>query len=98
MRIMVAAAALAALSVAACDRPTGTAPQDSAVGAAMPDTASARNDNMALTAPDAGATGTVPADGSAPAVAPTPPVGTAGASPGVVGAPSVDNPSLQRNQ
>jgi hypothetical protein len=42
-----------------------------------------------MTAPDAGATGVVPADGSQPAVAPTPPVGTAGGSPGQV-APTTD--------
>ena len=87
MRTMLALAATATLCLAACgERATGTAPQDSEVGAAMPDTATPRAANDHLTAPDAGATGTVPADGSAPAVAPTPPIGTAGGSPGVPGA------------
>jgi hypothetical protein len=89
MKTTLALAALAALSLGACNRPTGTAPQDSAVGAAMPDTATARGDDRRMTAPDAGATGTVPADGSAPAVAPTPAEGTAGASPGQI-APTTD--------
>jgi hypothetical protein len=89
MKTMLGLAALAALSLAACsgeERTTGTAPQGSDVAAAMPDTATPRAPNDHLTAPDAGATGTVPADGSAPAVAATPPVGTAGGSPGVPGA------------
>lgn len=87
MKTMLALAALSTLSLAACsDRPTGTAPQNSEVGAAMPDTSTPRAANDHLTAPDAGVTGTVPADGSAPAVAPTPPIGTAGGSPGVPGA------------
>lgn len=86
MKSTLALCALATLALAACDRPTGTAPQGSKVGAAMPDTSTARTPNDHLTAPDAGATGTVPADGSAPAVAPTPPVGTAGGSAGVPGA------------
>ena len=81
MRTTLALAALATLALAACDRPTGSAPQGSEVGAAMPDTATPRDPNELLTTPDAGATGTVPADGSAPAVAPTPPVGTAGGTP-----------------
>lgn len=80
MKTTLALAALATLGLAACDRPTGTAPEGSEVGAAMPDTSAARAPNEQLTAPDAGATGAVPADGSAPAVAPTPPVGTAGGS------------------
>ncbi|WP_257816789.1 hypothetical protein [Phenylobacterium sp. J367] len=92
---IVAASALAALSLAACEGATGTAPQDSAVAAAMPDTEAPKSDNMALTTPDAGATGRVPADGSPPPVSPTPPQGTAGGSPGVVGAPSTENPSLK---
>lgn len=87
MRTTLALCALSALTLAACsDRPTGTAPQGSEVGAAMPDTSTPRAANDRLTAPDAGATGTVPADGAPPAVAPTPPVGTAGGSPGVPGA------------
>ncbi|HEY8618417.1 hypothetical protein [Phenylobacterium sp.] len=96
MRIMLAVAALAALPLAACDRPTGTAPQDSAVAAAMPDTEAAQSDDMRQVSPDAGATGRVPADGSAPAVSPTPEVGTAGGSPGTVGTPTTDNPSLKQ--
>jgi hypothetical protein len=82
-----AIAAAMTLGLAACgERTTGSAPQGSEVGAAMPDTSTTRTANDHLTAPDAGATGTVPADGSAPAVAPTPPVGTAGGSAGVPGA------------
>ena len=73
-----AALAVVTLSLAACDRQTGAGAQGSEVGAAMPDTSAPRADDPLLTAPDAGATGAVPADGSAPAVAPTPPVGTAG--------------------
>lgn len=75
--IFAAAATLAALSLAACDRPTGTAPENSAVGAAMPDTAAPRAPDAEMTAPDAAQTGTVPATG-APAVAEAPPEGTAG--------------------
>ena len=79
MKTILIACGLAALSLAACgERTTGTAPQGSDVAASMPDTAQPRDDNAALTAPDAGTTGTAPADGSAPAVAPTPPTGTAG--------------------
>lgn len=87
--LALAAAMTLGLGLAACsdqERPTGSAPQGSEVGAAMPDTSTARAPNDHLTAPDAGATGAVPADGSAPAVAPTPPVGTAGGSAGVPGA------------
>jgi hypothetical protein len=86
MKMLLAVAAVAAVSLAACDRPTGSAPAGSEVGAAMPDTSTPRAANDHLTAPDAGVTGTVPADGSPPAVAPTPPVGTAGGSAGVPGA------------
>jgi hypothetical protein len=79
---LIAACALTALGLTACnkheDKPL---PQGSAVGAAMPDTAVPRSPDATMTAPDAGATGTVPADGSAPAVAPTPPQGTAGGQP-----------------
>jgi hypothetical protein len=77
LKIYVAAAS-AALALAACGGQEAEAPQGSEVGAAMPDTSAPRAANEAMTAPDAGATGTVPADGSQPAVAPTPPVGTAG--------------------
>lgn len=75
---MLAALAIATLSLAGCGRPTGSGAEGSKVGAAMPDTAAPRADDPLLTAPDAGATGTVPADGSTPPVAATPPVGTAG--------------------
>jgi hypothetical protein len=68
MRFFLAFAAFAAILLAGCDRPTGTAPQGSEVGAAMPDTTQPRDPNEALTVPDAGATGAVPADGSPPAV------------------------------
>ncbi len=85
--LALAALMTAGLTLAACgERVTGTAPQGSEVGAAMPDTSTQREPNDRLTAPDAGATGTVPADGSAPPVAPTPEVGTAGGSAGVPGA------------
>lgn len=77
MKTALLVAGLGALTLAACERPTGTAPANSEVGAAMPDTAAVRTPNDRLTAPDAGATGTVPREG-APAVAPTPPIGTAG--------------------
>ncbi|WP_411287401.1 hypothetical protein [Phenylobacterium sp.] len=92
MKTTLALAALAALSLAACDRATGTSPEGSAVGAAMPDTSTPRAPNATLTAPDAGQTGAVPADGSAPAVAPTPDVGSAGGSPGVPGAAVTPEP------
>jgi hypothetical protein len=78
MKTTLALCALATLALAACDRPTGAGAEGSDVGAAMPDTAAPRADDPLMTAPDAGATGTVPADGSTPPVAPTPPVGTAG--------------------
>lgn len=86
--VFIAAAALAAFTLAACDRPTGTAPANSEVGAAMPDTSAPREPDMTLSAPDASTTGAVPESG-APAVAPTPPEGTAGGSPGVMG-PTTD--------
>lgn len=72
MKIILAAAAVAALGLAGCDRSTGTAPKGSEVGAAMPDTTQPRAPDAAMTAPDAGATGAVPADGSTPPVASTP--------------------------
>ena len=85
MKTTIALAALAALSLSACsgeERETGTAPQGSEVGAAMPDTSQPREADTAMTAPDAGTTGTVPHnDAQAPAVAATPPVGTAGGPP-----------------
>jgi hypothetical protein len=74
---MVLIGAAAALGLAACGQ-SEPAPQGSTVGAAMPDTSAPRAPDAAMTAPDAGATGVVPADGSEPAVAETPPVGTAG--------------------
>jgi hypothetical protein len=74
MRTALAIAALAALSLTACNRPTGTAPQGSDVAASMPDTSQPRDPNTALTAPDAGATGAVPASGAPPPVAPAPEV------------------------
>ena len=70
MKTVLAIVAFAAVALAGCDRPTGSAPQGSEVGAAMPDTTQPRD--PAMTAPDAGATGAVPADGSAPPVATTP--------------------------
>lgn len=78
-----ATCAFVALGLAACGGHDAELPKDSAVAAAMPDTSAPRGDDRRMTAPDAGATGVVPADGSEPAVAATPPVGTAGGSPGV---------------
>lgn len=84
MKMLSAAAVLALavagpLGLAACSKSdTAPTPQGSSVAAAMPDTSVQRAPNEAMTAPDAGVTGTVPADGSAPAVAQTPAVGTAG--------------------
>ena len=88
MKAVLCTLSLAVLGLAACNRPTGTAPEDSKVGAAMPDTGAARNPDARMTAPDAGATGTVPENGT-PAVAPTPPEGTAGGASGTV-APTTD--------
>jgi hypothetical protein len=73
MKTLLAVAAFAALALVGCGRPTGTAPQGSDVAAAMPDTTQPRDPNTAMTAPDAGATGAVPADGSRPPVAASPP-------------------------
>lgn len=87
--VMIAACAAAALGLAACGGKDEAIPKDSAVGAAMPDTSAPRGDDMRMTAPDAGATGVVPADGSQPAVAPTPAEGTAGGATGQV-APTTD--------
>ena len=73
MKATILLAALGALSLAGCgERPTGSAPQGSEVGAAMPDTSQPRDANAQMTAPDAGATGVVPADGATPAAAPEP--------------------------
>ncbi len=72
MKILFAVAAFAAIALVGCDRPTGSAPAGSEVGAAMPDTTQPRDPNAAMTAPDAGTTGAVPPDGSPPPVATTP--------------------------
>lgn len=78
---------VAALALSACGQGGGEPePQGSTVGAAMPDTSAPRAADAMMTAPDAGATGVVPADGSEPAVAPTPPVGTAGGAGDAAGA------------
>lgn len=66
------------LGLAACSKDDTTAPepQGEAVGAAMPDTSQPTTTPSApgdVAAPDAGATGVVPADGSAPPVQPTAP-------------------------
>lgn len=63
------AAALGALSLAACD--SKPEPQGEATGAAMPDTSQAEATTMQA-APDAGVTGVVPADGSPAPVQPAP--------------------------
>ena len=60
MKRLLAFLTFAAVALAACDRPTGTAPAGSETAAAMPDTSAPRDANAALTAPDAGATGAVP--------------------------------------
>jgi hypothetical protein len=61
MKRFLAFLAFAAVALAACDRPTGTAPAGSDTAAAMPDTNAPRDPNTTMTAPDAGATGAVPA-------------------------------------
>ena len=71
-----AALGLAATALTACVRED--APRDSAVAEAMPDTSAPRSGDAMMTAPDAGVTGAVPADGSPPPVAQTPAMGTAG--------------------
>lgn len=87
---ILAALAMSALALAACGGREENTPQGSDVAAAMPDTSAPRGDDRRMTAPDAGATGAVPADNDTPpAIAETPAVGTAGASPGVV-APTTD--------
>ena len=68
MRLTLALAALAAVSLAACNRPAEKTPQGSDVAAAMPDTNADRAADRPMTAPDAGATGAVPANGAPPAV------------------------------
>ena len=75
------AAAAAAVALAACNQELG--PQGKTTAAAMPDTDAAAATG-APTAPDAGTTGTIPADGSPPPMKPTSPaaqgagVGTSG--------------------
>ena len=80
---ILAAAAVAALGLAACGKSNTTAkdegtlgPQGSTVAAAMPDTSAKPAQDALQTAPDAGATGAVPANGAPPAVSPTPNSGT----------------------
>jgi len=89
--IVAAVAALAASSVtlAGCGRKTGSGAEGSKVGAAMPDTTQPRDPNEAMTAPDAGATGAAPADGSPTPRADTPAdqPATAPATPPVTEAP-----------
>lgn len=81
--LAVAAVAALALTTAACGQKDTPEPQNEATGAMMPDTDTAAATG-AETAPDAGATGTVPADGSAAPMQPTSPaaegagVGTTG--------------------
>lgn len=71
MKIILAAAALAALGLSACTRPAAESPKSSDVAAAMPDTTAPRSADVNMTAPDAAATGAVPVEGD-PAVANTP--------------------------
>lgn len=75
MKTPAAAAAilLSALALTACNRPTGSGAEDSKVGAAMPDTTVQPAADPLHTAPDAGATGAVPTDGSSPPMKATPP-------------------------
>ncbi|WP_374532539.1 hypothetical protein [Phenylobacterium sp.] len=73
MKPLILTAALAALALTACDqRPE---PQGETTGAAMPDTSQPTPvpGPAQTAAPDAGDTGVVPADGSAPPMQPTPP-------------------------
>lgn len=70
-----ALAAVLTFGLAACgnqERTTGSSPAGSEVGAAMPDTSAARAADVQMTAPDAGATGVVPTDQSAPTPTPAP--------------------------
>jgi hypothetical protein len=76
--LTVACVAAVALAAAACSKKDTSAPepQGETVGAAMPDTSQPTVSETApggVAAPDAGATGTVPADGSPPPVQPTAP-------------------------
>jgi hypothetical protein len=92
--IVAVCAVAASLSLAACGGREGNTPQGSDVAAAMPDTSAGRADNRQMTAPDAGATGAVPADNNTPpAVAATPPMGTAGGGPVVGGPTTADVPA-----
>ncbi|WP_296594785.1 hypothetical protein [Phenylobacterium sp.] len=92
-RLITAAAvtvlAVSSLNLAACGRKTGSGAEGSKVGAAMPDTTQPRDPNAAMTVPDAGATGAVPADGSPTPRAETPAdqPATAPATPPVTEAP-----------
>jgi len=73
MKTLILAAAMAAFALAACDqRPE---PQGETTGAAMPDTSQPTPvpGPAQTAAPDAGDTGVVPADGSAPPMQPSPP-------------------------
>jgi hypothetical protein len=80
-RTLIPLAAITGLALSGCDsHPIGTAPQGSKVAAAMPDTNQPRDPNREMTAPDAGQTGAVPANGAAPAVKPTAETGAAPAS------------------
>lgn len=87
MRILLTAACAAALVAAAACSPketTAPEPQGETVGAAMPDTSQPTASPTApggMGAPDAGATGVVPADGSAPPVQPTAPPADGSAPP-----------------
>lgn len=79
MKRFLAFLAFAAVALAACNNPTGSAPAGSDTAAAMPDTNAPRDPNREMTAPDAGATGAVPAapppgDASTPKTE-APPVG-----------------------
>lgn len=71
MKRLIVTLAFATVAIAACDRPTGTAPAGSETAAAMPDTDAPRAPDATMTAPDAGATGAVPAAPEQPAPAPT---------------------------
>lgn len=87
MRILLTAACAAALVAAAACSPketTAPEPQGETVGAAMPDTSQPTASPTApggMGAPDAGATGVVPADGSAPPVQQPAPADGAAPSP-----------------
>lgn len=74
MKRLLAFLTFAAVALAACDRTTGTSPAGSDTAAAMPDTSQPRDPNVAMTVPDAGATGAVPPspEAAAPPPAETP--------------------------